>query len=88
MKPEDLMEKYKEYSPIENLANLSVPLLIVSGENDTQIPAKINAFALSEKSKAMGLDVNHLHFKNEGHLITNKKNKEKLAQQIAKLIEE
>ena len=73
--PEDLMELYTQYSPIENITSLEDPLLIFSGGLDTQIPAEINAQAFYAKSKTQNKDVKHHHFPDEGHLIEKSDNR-------------
>lgn len=77
--PEELPDKYRAYSPLENINNLKKPMLIVAGKRDGQIPYEINAVAFHN------LEANNTRlilFDDEGHLIQSSQNKKVLQREI------
>lgn len=73
--PEDeLATKLARYSPILNAQTASAPLLAVSGANDTQVSPE-NAERMVDAMKEHGKSAEWLHFDDEGHLLTNLRNR-------------
>jgi dipeptidyl aminopeptidase/acylaminoacyl peptidase len=71
--PEELPEKYKQYSPIDNIGNITTPILLVAGEKDGQIPA-VHAESFYQGLLNEGKDVEYLSFEGEEHLIEKNEN--------------
>jgi dipeptidyl aminopeptidase/acylaminoacyl peptidase len=73
--PEEFPDKYRAYSPLENINNLKKPLLIIAGKKDTQIPYQINAVAFHEQATKNKKNTRLILFDDEGHLIQDPKNR-------------
>jgi dipeptidyl aminopeptidase/acylaminoacyl peptidase len=71
--PVDLPEKYKSYSPLENVNLISTPILLVSGEKDEQIPS-IHAQVFHQALLESGRKTKIIYFEDEGHLIEKEEN--------------
>ncbi|NDK57385.1 S9 family peptidase [Pontibacter fetidus] len=84
--PAELEDKYKEFSPFENIERLKAPLLIIAGKEDTQIPSELNAVAFYNKAKEAGKMVKLVVFHDEGHLINLSANKQVLKQEVKSFI--
>lgn len=84
--PEELPEKYKEYSPIENITKTMNPMFIVSGGKDSQIPVSFNSKAFIDKTKKLNLQIDYLHFEEEGHLFLNPKNQKMISKRLNKFM--
>jgi dipeptidyl aminopeptidase/acylaminoacyl peptidase len=71
--PEELPEKYREFSPLANARTVTAPILAVSGSLDTQVP-EINSASMVDTLRAVGKEIRWLSFPDEGHLIENPEN--------------
>lgn len=84
--PEEVPEVYRAASPDLNIEKKMPPLLLVSGAQDRQIPAEINALAFYKKARKKRAKVRQLHFEEEGHLIKKQKNKDNLREEVLRLL--
>ncbi|SMG38752.1 Dipeptidyl aminopeptidase/acylaminoacyl peptidase [Marivirga sericea] len=82
----EFMEKYERYSPLTNISEGMSPILIISGENDRQIPFEINSQRFFEKTQTMKLHHEYIHFKDEGHLIKTQENINQLTSNIERFL--
>ncbi|KOF03713.1 hypothetical protein OB69_05340 [Roseivirga seohaensis subsp. aquiponti] len=67
-KPDELPKLYQKFSPIENISSDLNPMLIFSGGQDEQIPYNINSKAFAEKALELEVDVEYIHFEDQGHI--------------------
>jgi dipeptidyl aminopeptidase/acylaminoacyl peptidase len=81
-KPYEFPEKYKEYSPIENIHPKMKPMFIVAGGKDKQIPASFNAQQFKNEAEKRKAKVDYLYFEQEGHLIMDHYNRKILFTQL------
>ena len=86
--PDNISEKYKAFSPIENMTSSMKPLLIVSGVKDSQIPVDINSDAFYKKGLEINLPVQFIQFTDEGHLILKTKNRLIFEKKVLSFLEE
>ncbi|MBB6609817.1 S9 family peptidase [Pontibacter sp. Tf4] len=86
--PAELEDKYRTFSPFENIGQLKAPLLIIAGKEDTQIPYDLNAVAFYNKAREAGKQVKLVVFADEGHLIGSHTNKQLLNQEIKTFIKQ
>ena len=80
--PEQLPEKYKDFSPLENIHSAMNPMFIVTGAKDTQIPDNFNSKVFVEKARTLNLPIEYIHFEDEGHLFLQEKNRKKIKEQL------
>ncbi len=85
--PDTLLSKYNAYSPLENISQQMAPILIIAGQNDTQIPIEINSMAFHERALSTGVKSQFYHFEDEGHLIIKPENLLSMKKQISEFIE-
>lgn len=85
--PDSLMTKYKAYSTLENVSRKMSPILILAGQNDTQIPPDINSKAFHEKAAGIGVKSKLHQFEDEGHLILKSENLDFMEKQVLSFIE-
>ena len=84
--PEEIPEVYVLASPLEQVQKSTSPLLIVSGAQDTQIPAEVNAFPFYKKGRKKRAKIRHLHFEEEGHLIEDPVNRAELREEVLRFL--
>ena len=65
---------FYERSPIHFLDRVKVPLLVLQGANDTNVP-RAEADAMVEALKRRGADVEYVVYPNEGHGFTHRENR-------------
>ncbi|GAB2982720.1 hypothetical protein GCM10027049_19340 [Mucilaginibacter puniceus] len=80
--PEQFSDKYRAYSPLENIADLKKPILIFAGKKDTQIIYDINAVAFHELAIKNQKNTRLILFDNEGHLIQDPKNRKVFQKEV------
>lgn len=80
--PEELPEKYKAYSPLENINSNMKPMFIVTGAKDTQILDAVNSKVFVEKAKKLNLNIEYLCFEDEGHVFMKAKNKRLISEKL------
>ena len=85
--PEEVPDVYQAASPDLHITKKMPPLLLVSGAQDGQIPADINALSFYKKARKKRAKVRQLHFEDEGHLIAKQKNKENLREEVLRLLQ-
>ncbi len=83
--PNELPGKYKSYSPMENVNQISTPMLLVAGENDGQIPPA-HAEEVHKKLEDAGKTSELLYFEDEGHLIEKEENQREFWERVLKFI--
>lgn len=79
--PEDLPEKYRAFSPLDNADAMQAPLLAFAGRRDTQIPSW-NAEVMVDSLRSLGRDATLHIFEDEGHLIETPANQRQFWQVI------
>jgi len=84
--PDELPEKYKAFSPMENIGQLAVPVLLVAGEEDGQITAE-HARNFQKKLEETGKKSELLYFEDEGHLIEKEENQRLLWDRVISFFE-
>lgn len=80
--PEQFPDKYRAYSPLENITNLKKPMLIIAGKKDGQIPYQINAVAFHEQAIKSKKNTRLILFDDEGHLIQDPKNRKTFQKEV------
>jgi dipeptidyl aminopeptidase/acylaminoacyl peptidase len=83
--PEDLPEKYDEFSPLAQFRRVQAPLLALTGALDTQIPES-QSQAIVDSLQAIGRDAQWISFPDEGHLINREANRRRLWEEIFSFI--
>lgn len=74
-------DDFKKNSPLENVTNISSPLLIWTGSNDLQLDWK-NSMKLHTALWKLGKKSNLLVYSNEGHVFSKKENKNDLTVKV------
>lgn len=80
--PSQLPDKYFDRSPINFVAEIQCPLLIVQGLQDPNVPAE-HVAAVKEKLDALHIQYESLVFEDEGHVIVKPENLIRLYFEIA-----
>jgi dipeptidyl aminopeptidase/acylaminoacyl peptidase len=75
-------ELLRELSPIHRFAALKTPLLVVHGENDSNVPVE-EAEQVVARARAQQVPVEYLLFREEGHELVRVRNKELFVQAAA-----
>ena len=70
----DMVEFFKQISPLHNLSKITAPVLLIQGNNDPRVPAQ-QARDMVDRMRANGLSVSYLLAKNEGHRFTKPQNR-------------
>jgi dipeptidyl aminopeptidase/acylaminoacyl peptidase len=73
--PEHDAALLRELSPIHRFDALRAPLLVVHGENDTNVPVE-EAEQVVAAARSRGVPVEYLLFREEGHELSKLRNKE------------
>jgi dipeptidyl aminopeptidase/acylaminoacyl peptidase len=59
-------EMYRQRSPINHVDEISAPLIVLQGAEDTVVPPR-HSISIVEAMQAKGLPVEYLEFPGEGH---------------------
>jgi dipeptidyl aminopeptidase/acylaminoacyl peptidase len=84
--PERDAELLRSLSPIHRFDALRAPLLVVHGENDSNVPLE-EAEQVVTAARARGLPVEFLLFREEGHELSSVRNKRAFVEQSARWLE-
>jgi dipeptidyl aminopeptidase/acylaminoacyl peptidase len=84
--PERDAELLRSISPIHRFDALRAPLLVVHGENDSNVPLE-EAEQVVTAARARGLPVEFLLFREEGHELLRVRNKRAFVEQTARWLE-
>jgi len=77
----------QKISPLNNVADLDVPMLIVQGENDPRVPVTESA-QIVEALRAQGRPVWYMNALNEGHGYRKKENRDVYQQAVVLFLEQ
>jgi dipeptidyl aminopeptidase/acylaminoacyl peptidase len=80
--PEQHAALLRELSPIHRFDRLRAPLLVVHGENDSNVPLQ-EAEQVVAAARARGVPVEYLLFREEGHELLQVRNKQRFVQAAA-----
>jgi dipeptidyl aminopeptidase/acylaminoacyl peptidase len=72
--PEKDAALFRDRSPIHGLARVRAPLMVLQGENDTNVP-KAESDLVVETLKKRGIPVEYVVYPNEGHGFTHRQNR-------------
>jgi len=64
---------FDRISPLNNVAKITKPMLIMQGLNDPRVPPG-ESRQIVDALRARGIDVGYVQFKDEGHGFTRKPN--------------
>ncbi|HEU4577689.1 MAG TPA: prolyl oligopeptidase family serine peptidase [Polyangiaceae bacterium] len=77
--PQQHAELLRELSPIHRFDRLRAPLLVVHGENDSNVPLE-EAEQVVAAARARGVPVEYLLFREEGHELLQLRNKQRFVE--------
>jgi dipeptidyl aminopeptidase/acylaminoacyl peptidase len=69
--PQEKPELFRERSPLTHVDRIRAPLLVLHGENDTDVP-KVQSDALVEALRARGRSVDYVVYPGEGHVFSKR----------------
>lgn len=85
--PQDDAELLRQLSPIHRFDALRAPLLVVHGENDSNVPVG-QAMQVVEAARSHGIPVELLLFPEEGHELLHRKNRERFVKTTVAWLEQ
>ncbi|MEX0708916.1 MAG: alpha/beta fold hydrolase [Woeseia sp.] len=83
----DMRAHLQEISPLNNVADMDVPMLIVQGENDPRVPVTESA-QMVEALREQGSPVWYMNALNEGHGYRKKENRDIYQQAVVLFLEQ
>lgn len=84
--PDELPDKYHQYSPLENAHAVSAPLLAVAGAGDTQIPPR-NAIAMVDRLRSLDKPAELILFEDEDHWIREPENVRRFWERVVEFMQ-
>ncbi|MBT9555281.1 MAG: S9 family peptidase [Myxococcales bacterium] len=83
--PDEKPELFRERSPLTHVDRIRAPLLVLHGENDTDVP-KVQSDALVEALRARGRPVDYVVYPGEGHVFSKRETRRDASKRVLEFL--